>query len=139
MARRKKSSGTVRYIQAAPARVRTVYRDRKKRRSMKARRVKHAGITGGLLATGVELLTGNSGATGKNPIDELLDPAKKTVSERLGYVKDSIVGNVKVKENWYPTLGGALITAAPKIPVVSMAAKPVDQAIKTYTKGKWGL
>lgn len=97
-----------------------------KKKAVRKRKSKPAGVAGGAVLTGYDIFG--------NPI---INRVKGT------WTTDYAVNIAKVAakdtKNYYPLIGGVIISASPKLPLVRMLARPLDRAIKDFTKGKWRL
>jgi hypothetical protein len=105
-----------------------------------AKHVKHVGVMGGLAGFGLNVMTtpGKGSVGGGTAITWLMDQSQ-TVPNRLKYATSAMFGNMKELNTYYPLIGGALLTAAPRIPIVKIVANPVNTLIRNMTGQKWGL
>jgi hypothetical protein len=78
------------------------------------------------------MMTANSGATAHSPLGEL--QATNSAANKAQYTMKAIIGNAGDLVNYYPLAAGAIISASPRIPIVKMVAKPVDQELKKRFK-----
>lgn len=111
--------------------------------SKKARKthVKHVGIIAGMIGTGLELMfTPGKGAVGgsASAATWLMD-GSQSIPNRMKYAYSAMYGNAKELSTWTPLIGGAAISAAPRLPLIRIAAAPVNTQVKTFTRGRWGL
>jgi len=106
------------------------------------RHVKHAGVMGGLAGFAAKILldpkTEMHGSTA-SAVHWLVGEPNMAIPERISRASNVITQNLKDLDSYYPLIGGALITAAPRIPFVRMVAAPVNTQIRNMTKGRWGL
>lgn len=93
---------------------------------------------GGLLATGASMVFTASDTQHATPAMEvgyLLSGRQKSLTPLMEATKANLV-NYK---NYIPAAAGAVVTAAPRIPIVKMVAKPMSDGIKAFTGRRWGL
>ncbi len=99
------------------------------------------GATAGLVLTGAKvlLMKTDAGATGPLPYVPAAFKQKVPIGDIASGFADRLTANVVDYERAYPMIGGALLTASPRIPGIRMIAGPVNRAIKKATKGKVSL
>lgn len=103
-----------------------------KKKGRSGRKAKPAGLAGGLAYAGGHLVfVTPDGASGS-----MFDAAK---AMDLDLALRRVPYALKDKDVWMGALGGMLISASPRIPVIGIVARPVDRGLKRLTKGKWGL
>ena len=137
MAKRKANRGAVRYITAAPSRVKTVYRNAKKKRAGRTKRVMHLGVDAGIAGVAYNLLTKRT-PNWDSPLT-VLQYKDQTVGFKLEHMITPIKTTIMDLDTWKPLIVGGIASASTKIPVVKKFAQPLDSAIKAHTKGRWGL
>lgn len=123
---------------------------KKKRRSGKRRGKKRAapkkdravplGMGAGALVSGSKVLLAPN-AAGSGPVTYLMGAIKAGVplGDALATTVDKFGVALTDLNKYYPALGGALVSASPKIPVLSLIARPADKAVRRLTKGKVSL
>ena len=105
------------------------YRKKAKRSGPKAKPV---GLAGGAALSGFEMLTTPSGPFSSSILDKI---ASKDFTTAVKQVPYSVTDPMKYK---YAAVG-MVVTASPKIPLLNIFARPVNNGLKRLTKGKWGL
>lgn len=105
---------------------RSYSKPRKAKRSRRAKPWQVAAAAGAGL-TAVNLLTARRGGN-NSPVD-IMRQSQYSIQARMKGAVDSMAANAMHLENWYPAVGGAVISAATRIPVVKIAAKPVSNVI----------
>jgi len=117
-----------------------------KRKGLKGRfhrpKVKaHVGVGAGIAGTVYKIMftTGPGAVGGGAPAISWLMDASQTPTNRVKYAVSSMGANLKQFDTYVPLIGGALVTAAPRIPIISMVAKPVDNMLAKMTHGKLRL
>ena len=103
---------------------------KKKRRS--GPKAKPAGLAGGFAYGGAQALFVPAAGAPGSLFEALKEMDVEKLTYRLPYV-------VKDTNTYKPLLVGMLVSAAPRIPIVGIVAKPADRGLKRLTKGKWGL
>lgn len=93
-----------------------------------------AGFVGKLMLT-----TGPGAVGGGAPAYSWLIDQSQSVENRLKYAGSSVVANLKSVDSYYPLAAGALVSIAPRVPLLRVVAGPVDRFIAKSTRGKWGL
>lgn len=99
----------------------------------------HVGVAGGLLVSALEVAFTSSGATGRTPYGELVEATERTIGQRIPYVGKAIMGNLKNPSTYVPAAIGIAVSASTRIPIVKIAAKPLNAQVRSMTKGKMGL
>ena len=103
----------------------------------------HVGVSAGLAATGYSVLWGDDAIPGglASPVMCIIGdaPAGYTMSDRVNMAVRALKIKAVQLDNYKPLVVGAVISAAPRVPVVSMVARPVENAIVKMTRGKWRL
>lgn len=98
------------------------------------------GVTGGMAMAGAHcVLDPSTGVGGSAPAINWVFDKSQTIPNRIKYATSAAVSNIATVETAAPIIGGAIVSAATKIPILKIVAKPVDNAIKAWTKGKVGL
>lgn len=113
----------------------------KGKKGARKRHVKHVGVTAGLVGTGFKLLF-DSGAGAKGGSASAADwmmNQSQSLPNRFKYASSAVGANLKELDTYYPLIGGALITASKRIPLVGAVARPVDDAVARLTGGRWRL
>ena len=118
-------------------------RRKKKRSRRRGRRrarssgpkAKPLGLAGGAAIVGTEMLMKRN-PTYHAPLDYVLNP---DVPFDASNTVNSLVTNVKDVNRYKFGLYGMLISASPRIPIIGIVARPVNNGLKRLTKGKWGL
>ena len=108
-----------------------------KRRTVRKRTVKRVGVTAGMLASGAELVTARPDTVG-SPLSQVTS-SSEPIADRVGYIATGLKENAVKPKTWMGVVGGAVVSASPKIPLVKIIARPIDNAIKAFTRGRWGL
>ena len=137
-ARARKAKG-----RSKPRRVKAPMARRKKRYGRKRK----GGVGKKAMPLGVAI---GVGASGMEMLTEKMPDGTISVAEAVFYPYGSIgkkvsaVGSkLKVKstqlDNYKWALGGILVSAAPRIPVLRVLARPVDSAVRRLGKGKVSL
>ena len=103
--------------------------------AVKSDRAYPAGATGGLLLLGVKLMTERK--TLASPLSQLT--AKQPTGDKVKYFMQSLEDNATELDNYKIPLVMTGASAAPKLPVLKLAAKPIDKAIRRATRGKVSL
>lgn len=113
----------------------------KRKNKTSKKHVSHVGVVAGMIGTVFELaFTSGKGAVGGTaPAVNWLMDKSQTVPNRLKYAFSAMEANAKEVTTWTPLVGGALITASPKIPLVRKIAAPVNTQLKTWSRGRMGL
>lgn len=99
------------------------------------------GVTVGAMgfAANVLLSPGPGAVGGGAPaLNWFLDRSQTPIT-RLKYGTSSMMANLKEPNTYYPLVGGALISAAPRVPFVNKIANPVNSWLKTVSGGKLRL
>jgi len=78
-------------------------------------------------------------AAGSSPLSIAMSPGQYQTGERLRNAMVALKSNATTVSNYYPLAGGAVLTASTRIPVLNMVASPVNSAIRSVTRQKWGL
>lgn len=91
------------------------------------------GLMGGAAIGGYRLIMGPTDYT---VLSALQDKSITTMSARLKVIADKLAANAKLPETYMPVVFGIAVSASPRIPIIEMAAKPVDRAVKQISKGK---
>lgn len=113
----------------------------KKGKTARKTHVKHVGILAGMIGTGMELLftPGKGAAGGSAPAVNWLMDGSQTIPNRLKLAFSAMEANAKELSTWKPIIGGAVLSASPRLPLVRIAAAPVNTQIKNFSRGRWGL
>ena len=111
------------------------YKKKSKRSKPKAKPV---GLAGGAALSGADMLTSVSEAGQISILEALTYPYANTTT-RVKAIASKATYQVTQPGNYKYVLLGMLVSAAPRIPVVGIIAKPADRGLKRLTKGKWGL
>jgi len=101
----------------------------------------HAATIAGLAITAGELVfnTADSGSgKGSSASTWMMDQSQK-MSHRIKYAGACVKSNASDYGTYIPLGIGLLISASPKIPVVRIVAKPLDQMLRGATRGRTGL
>lgn len=115
-----------------------------KRKSSKnrARHIKHAGVVGGIMGTVAKIMldpkTERHGSTA-SALHWLVGEPNMPLGERISRAQEVAVKNMKDLDTYYPIVGGAVMTAAPRLPLIKIVAAPVNTQIRAMTRGRWGL
>jgi len=101
--------------------------------------VKHVGALGGVMIFGLDMIFGNpqEGSGWSSPYSQI--QAKGFTAEGLNNAKTALVMNLKQPTNYIPLVVGSAVSASPRIPILKMAAGPLNTAIKSFAGKKWGL
>jgi len=113
----------------------------KRSKGKRHKRVNHAGVTGGIIGTGIMIMmtSGSGASSGNRTAVEWLMDRSQTISNRVEYAAESAYHNLMEPSTYAPVIGGALLTASPRIPLVRTIAAPVNSAFKSWSRGRWGL
>jgi hypothetical protein len=101
----------------------------------------HAGTIAGVVITAGELVfnTADTGSgKGRSASTWMMDKSQ-TMTNRVKYAGDCVASNAKDFGTYVPLGIGLLISASPKIPVLKVVAKPLDQMLRGATHGHTGL
>jgi hypothetical protein len=100
----------------------------------------HAASTAGLLISAAEFLVNDPepNVIG-SPLANLTVNDGRSIADRFNNTLNAVKANAMKPEIYVPAVAGAAISAAPRIPIVRIVAKPLDKTIKGVTKGKVGL
>jgi len=99
----------------------------------------HVGAIAGGAATLVHAATSPDGVGGSRDALTWLMDASQPVSARMKYAGSAFGHNMMEAETYKPVVLGCLISASPRLPIVGIVARPVDNAIVALTHGKWRL
>jgi hypothetical protein len=108
------------------------------RKHRSAKHTKHAGVLTGLLITAAEIVGTQSDSSHSTPITELgylITGKQKSLTPLL----ESTQAGLMNYKNYVPAVAGAVVTYAPRIPIVRIAAAPINTAIKSVSRQRWGL
>lgn len=103
----------------------------KKRSAPKKDRATPLGATAGAIGVGNDMLLV------RNPV--YFDPVTYIKTGDFTSAMKSLVVNAKDMKRYKYGAFGLIISAAPKLPLVSLIAKPADKAIRRVSKGKVSL
>jgi hypothetical protein len=106
----------------------------KAKRSRKPSPWNIAAAVGGAM-TAVNIAAGRRGGSNNSPID-IMRTKQFSIQGRLQSAMAAGVQNAMVPSNWYPAIGGAAISAAPKIPIVKAIARPLSNQVKKVSHNK---
>jgi len=113
-----------------------------KRAKAKRKYVTPVGVTGGAVGTvGSALLTPKTGKQGStaSALYWLTGEPKLPWNDRLKRAADVIGQNARDLNTYVPLGAGIAASAAPRIPIVKHLARPLNDAIRAFTRGKWRL
>ncbi len=95
------------------------------------------GAAVGAGAAGLEILMDKTPMGSLGPVPQMF--TAEPIPERIQYVGKALQANMTNLENYKFLLGGMLISAAPRIPVIRVLARPLDSAVRRLGKGKVSL
>ena len=112
----------------------------KAKRTKKRKFVVPLGVSGGVALAGAHcVLDPSTGVGGNAPAINWVFDKSQTIPNRIKYATSAAVSNIATVETAVPIVGGAIVSAATKIPIIKIVAKPVDNLFKALSKGKVGL
>lgn len=98
------------------------------------------GASGGVALAGAHcVLDPSTGVGGSAPAINWMFDKSQTIPNRIKYATSAAVSNIATVETAVPIVGGAVISAAKRIPILKIVAKPVDNLFRALSKGKVGL
>jgi len=113
----------------------------KAKRTAKRKHVQSLGVDAGAIGTAAAVALSPSSKIAHSPAWHAKVIATKTGTASYNY--DLGVGALKKNltnlMNYVPLGVGIAASAAPRLPIIKHFAKPVDNAIKAFTRGKWRL
>ena len=125
---------------AAAAKRRRTIATNKTPKTARRKYIKNAGVTAGAIGTaGSAALTQKTGKQGStaSALHWLVGEPKMPINERLSRAGDVLRQNATDPHTYVPLALGVGASIAPKVPIVKIIAKPVDNMIQNLTRGKW--
>ena len=110
---------------------------RRKKGAPKSDRAMPLGASVGLGVSALEVATGTSKYS-SSPLGYLLQPSVP-MATRIANVSNSLKAEAVNFDNYKFGLAGVVLSASPKVPILRMAAKPVDRVVRRVSKGKVSL
>ena len=110
----------------------------KKKRRSAPKKSMPVGAAAGSTITAVQILAKKTDEGWYSPL-EVLFLKDVALSEKISRMESALTKNATDLDRYGPLLVGALVSASPRLPVVGIAAKPLNRMIKKMSKGKWGL
>ena len=120
--------------------VRTVYRKAKKSARRMKPKAAPLGVLGGAAGSMAEIIfnVGVGSGGSRSPYTWLTDKSQKW-DKRITYAGSAAWDNATHLSTYYPLGAGVFVSASPKIPIIKMGAKPLDNYLKRASHGKAGL
>lgn len=104
-------------------------RNKRAKRSVKSDKASPLGASGGLVLTGAEMVF-------IGPTDTAWSPFMAVKAGDYKGALDLLKRNAMTPDKYMPVLAGMLVSASPKIPLVRIIAKPLDETVRRASKGK---